>query len=105
MFLDSSTIQDTNVVLFRSALSLTDVQVAAIERALDSGWSVDRHESFDKTQTLLVSPPGPSDQDAAFYIEAGTMGFILSAMKNDELAACGCFGSIDALVSAMQMTR
>ena len=102
MFLSFSTTADTNVVLFRSAPSLTDAQVTAIERALDSGWSVDRHESFDKTQTLLVSPPDPSDQDAAFYVEAGTMGFILSAMTNDELDACGCFDSVETLVSAIQ---
>ena len=105
MFLNSSTTQDTNVVLFRSTPSLTDTQVTAIERALDSDWSIDRHETFDKSLTLLVSPPGSSDQDAAFYVEAGTMGFILSAMKNDELAACGCFGSIDALVTAMKPAR
>ena len=105
MFLNSSTTQDTNVVLFRSAPSLTDTQVTAIELALNSGWSVDRHETFEKSLTLLVSPPGAPDQDVAFYVEAGAMGFILSAIQNDELEARGCFGSIEALVSAMRSTR
>ena len=75
------------------------------ERALNSGWSVDRHETFEKKLTLLVSPPGSPDQDAAFYVEADTMGFVLSAVQNDELVARGCFGNVEALVSAMQPPR
>ena len=105
MFLNSSTTQDTNVVLFRSAPSLTDTQVTSIELALNSGWSVDRHETFEKSLTLLVSPPGSSDQDAAFYVERDTTGFILSSIQNDELEARGCFGSVEALVSAIRSPR
>ncbi len=105
MFLNSSTTQGANVVPFLSAPSLTEVQITAIERALDTGWSVDRHESFDKNLTLLVSPPSSLDQDAAFYVEADNVGFILSVIQNDELEARGSFGSIEALVMAMKPAR
>ncbi len=105
MFLNSLSTKDANVVLFRSLPSLTEAQITATERALDSGWSVDRHETFEKSLTLLVSPPGSSDQDAAFYVEADTTGFILSSIQNDELEARGRFGSVEALVSAIRSTR
>ena len=102
MFLGSFATKNANIVLFRSTPSLTEAQITAIEMATDSGWSVDRHESFEKSLTLLVSPPGSSDQDVAFYVEADGAAFILSEIRNDELKAHGCFGSVETLVSAMR---
>ena len=102
MFLGSFATMNTNTVLSWSTPTLTEAQIAAVEMALDSGWSVDRHESFEKNLTLLVSPPGTSDQDAAFYVEADDAAFILSEIRNDELKAHGRFSSIETLVSAMR---
>ncbi len=102
MFLGSLVTKNTDAVLSWSTPTLTEAQVAAVEMALDSGWSVDRHESTEKSLTLLVSPPGSSDQDVAFYVEADGAAFILSEIRNDELKAHGCFGSVETLVSAMR---
>ena len=55
--------------------------------------------------TPLVTPPNWAYQDEALYVEAGTMGFILSAMQNDELKARDCLGNIKTLASVIQLTR
>ena len=105
MFLNAFTTKNADIVPFRSTPSLTEAQVTAIEMALDSDWSVDLHESFEKSLTVLVSPPDSSDQDTAFYVEADAAEFILSEIQNDELKAHGRFSSIEMLVSAMRSLR
>lgn len=55
--------------------------------------------------TLLMTPPNWAYQDEALYVEAGTMGFILSIMQNDKLKARDCLGNIRTLASVIQPTR
>jgi hypothetical protein len=83
--------------------SLTDIQASAIEQALQHGWMVDRHVSFDECLALMISPVEPSGQDRVFYVDAELVGLSLSVMQSDTLEHRGCYGSIESLVAAISL--
>ena len=82
--------------------SLTAIQAASIEQALEDGWSVDRHVTYDESLALLVSPLDPAVAETVFYVEAASVGLNLSIMRNDNLRFQGCYGSIAALLAAIR---
>lgn len=103
MFLVTDTSKGLDINLDLPRHSLTEAQAAAIEHDLHDGWSVDRHVSCDESLALLVSPLDQATAEMVLYVEAERIGLNLSIMRGDDLRFQGCYGSIEALVSAIRL--